>query len=1051
MFNILTQNREDEELDVIYEEASEMIYPLLLQLNQEYHKLYEWSYYRQEWRSAKAIWNEIKLQNITVGKIGIGPDMKITNSTTDELRLTRFIQWAEDAINVMLQLFTYKLEKTPRERRDFYTMKQQLAVLALNVPFAATEEMKLVAQAAHKEVLKDADFSIIIIAICLVLATLIMSIGLNIPIRIEISKIIKDRKAKIRVLCNIPAEEAQKMYTLMQDRNDPNERMRLNRMNIHSEGSKTERSNVSAKSGSIDQIHSFISGASSSSSRSSSSSEKESDNNKSYSSGEHLASQASKIKRLSKTSQISTKISKFNNKEKKKIKLVGTLRTMESKETGTTIAPIISGSSRLSRDNKAQISFQSRSIRSSRSIKVYDTFIEPDRNAYQNKDPIFEKIQEMKQKQQLHTKNTDHGIIQNKCIINSEMHPEMNQSLIYPEILKHHGSIAHPNIYTKTIKRGMMHDKSNSHSTAQYQILQQSGVEQQRIEGQIQGEVMINQKGMIVGANGEALMDQQLIEGQEYINEEEEEMKRIAEQRAEDVDEKLNHLTNIAPVSITVRMIIGTLLIVISVSSFYLVAIISLSSLSDKAAQITINEYRLVKVIQISAFSTMYVSNTVYRTNDTSMIVKIDKYTSAAFKDNSYALSEDNLRTVILSIQQILNTLTSKFQFGPDTLAITGDPLLDAFHVPRMQGKDSFVDEIFQGSTDCLFVNTDTDQTRTDVCNNENRLPGMQFPFNGLEQLLVHFHLCVQDIMNKDPTTVHGIDFENQQFQYVIESAMMDIKEGINRIGNYLVDNMESYSQQYNTILLVLFIVISILIIILSLIFFATLPIQLIQIADRTAHIELIGKVNSEEDIVVWSDDLNTCVKRIDDALHEITKTLSNVVRCIDYKEEKEIVIKVMDELIMQLLVHQTDEEELMTKYKFPSSLELAHKSAHVVIIRKVMNFHEQIIKNMPSVNDAVTFCSTLLPTHIHTQDSELALFLNEKATKDVLNYEIDFNEIKIPPSLDSFNNGPNTSMIEKIKFDKLIDRIKQELEERLQFGEDEEEMMFQQLQTQSN
>jgi hemerythrin len=61
----------------------------------------------------------------------------------------------------------------------------------------------------------------------------------------------------------------------------------------------------------------------------------------------------------------------------------------------------------------------------------------------------------------------------------------------------------------------------------------------------------------------------------------------------------------------------------------------------------------------------------------------------------------------------------------------------------------------------------------------------------------------------------------------------------------------------------------------------------------------LIGKVNSEEDIVVWSDDLNTGVKRIDDALHEITKTLSNVVRCIDYKEEKEIVIKVMDELII--------------------------------------------------------------------------------------------------------------------------------------------------------
>ncbi|KAA6393217.1 MAG: hypothetical protein EZS28_011258, partial [Streblomastix strix] len=43
------------------------------------------------------------------------------------------------------------------------------------------------------------------------------------------------------------------------------------------------------------------------------------------------------------------------------------------------------------------------------------------------------------------------------------------------------------------------------------------------------------------------------------------------------------------------------------------------------------------------------------------------------------------------------------------------------------------------------------------------------------------------------------------------------------------------------------------------------------------------------------------------------------------------------------------------------------------------------------------------------------------------VNQEIVFNEVRIPPSLDAFNNGPNASMIEKIQFDKLIDRIKEE------------------------
>ncbi|KAA6389223.1 MAG: hypothetical protein EZS28_015246, partial [Streblomastix strix] len=120
----------------------------------------------------------------------------------------------------MLQLFTYNPEDTTRERGYFYTMKQQLAEIALNIPFAATEEMKIVSHSAHK----------------------------------VISKIIKDRKAKIRVLYNVTAEEAQKMCTLMQDRNDPNERKRIKRKKKRGDGNQTQRS------GGTDETHSTASG-----------------------------------------------------------------------------------------------------------------------------------------------------------------------------------------------------------------------------------------------------------------------------------------------------------------------------------------------------------------------------------------------------------------------------------------------------------------------------------------------------------------------------------------------------------------------------------------------------------------------------------------------------------------------------------------------------------------------------------------------------------------------------------------------------------------------
>ncbi|KAA6366259.1 MAG: hypothetical protein EZS28_038214 [Streblomastix strix] len=113
----------------------------------------------------------------------------------------------------MLQLFTYNPEDTTHERGYFYTMKQQLAIIALNVPFAATEEMKIVAHSAHKVVQSSSDISIFVVVVCFVVSTLIMIIGSNFPMRLEISKIIKDRKTKIRVLYNVTVDEAQKMYT----------------------------------------------------------------------------------------------------------------------------------------------------------------------------------------------------------------------------------------------------------------------------------------------------------------------------------------------------------------------------------------------------------------------------------------------------------------------------------------------------------------------------------------------------------------------------------------------------------------------------------------------------------------------------------------------------------------------------------------------------------------------------------------------------------------------------------------------------------------------
>ncbi|KAA6366260.1 MAG: hypothetical protein EZS28_038215 [Streblomastix strix] len=93
MFSILTLDQDaGSDLDAIYQEAQGVTYPLLVVQNEEYHQLYECAHNKKEWRTEKAICNDVKLQNITVKKIGVSPDMEITKSTSDELRLTHYIQ-----------------------------------------------------------------------------------------------------------------------------------------------------------------------------------------------------------------------------------------------------------------------------------------------------------------------------------------------------------------------------------------------------------------------------------------------------------------------------------------------------------------------------------------------------------------------------------------------------------------------------------------------------------------------------------------------------------------------------------------------------------------------------------------------------------------------------------------------------------------------------------------------------------------------------------------------------------------------------------------------
>ncbi|KAA6398903.1 MAG: hypothetical protein EZS28_005571 [Streblomastix strix] len=585
----------------------------------------------------------------------------------------------------------------------------------------------------------------------------------------------------------------------------------------------------------------------------------------------------------------------------------------------------------------------------------------------------------------------------------------------------------------------------------------------------------------------------------ENINEEEEEKQHLAQQRSEDVEKKLSSITGIIPMRVIVQLILGTLLIIIIISPFFIVAVYAMDQLVWRAGQIAMNEIRVINVIRLSAFCTIYVSDTTYHVTNDSLVITPTSVYSKVFGSNIFGTDVDELRPSIRSLNQVFASQNSKFQYGSKQADNIGDALFDSTKCKRVQGKDSFIDTIMNEETSCLLP-SDIDfpessiskaQTGAERCLDQNRMPGITYPFNGLESLLDRFQQSIEDLMTRNPEIVDNIPFNDTDFSFIIESARNDILYGLNQIGDYLMDNLDKFSSQYSTILLVLFIALSVIILILSFIFFIPLPQQLREVSSQTQWINIITQTvqkGKSIDQVVFDEELATTVNRMDAAHKQLYETMTIVGKaitderdkCIKRRKEKEhndsekddviiasssILQLMLDVLVWRMSTHCSDEEMLMNKLGLPSVSADQHKSDHVQIMRKLMKFHEEVLKcfkqfedeinlikveqeikkkaiqesggekvnlsktivELPTSEDCLTFFSTLQNVHLKTIDCEFALFMGEKVGQSLLDLQINLDAFEEMPSVRQFmDSSQDVSMTEKMYYDETVERIKQ-------------------------
>ncbi|MFA6988770.1 MAG: hemerythrin family protein [Candidatus Gastranaerophilaceae bacterium] len=139
---------------------------------------------------------------------------------------------------------------------------------------------------------------------------------------------------------------------------------------------------------------------------------------------------------------------------------------------------------------------------------------------------------------------------------------------------------------------------------------------------------------------------------------------------------------------------------------------------------------------------------------------------------------------------------------------------------------------------------------------------------------------------------------------------------------------------------------------------------------------------------VIWSDEVITGIKDIDEQHKKIVEAINTLYRSIEENEDKDKIIELIESLDPYVNVHFDTEEKYMKQYHYPAALE--HKEAHdsfkKIYVEIRYNYHYLGNKSSPQYKFVYILALHLsqimidwLNLHLNTLDKELATFLKTK------------------------------------------------------------------------
>ena len=133
--------------------------------------------------------------------------------------------------------------------------------------------------------------------------------------------------------------------------------------------------------------------------------------------------------------------------------------------------------------------------------------------------------------------------------------------------------------------------------------------------------------------------------------------------------------------------------------------------------------------------------------------------------------------------------------------------------------------------------------------------------------------------------------------------------------------------------------------------------------------------------IISWKDDYSVGIAEIDRQHHKLIDLINQLNDAMSNGKGKEILGKILSDLINYTHSHFKMEEKLFDKYGYPDAEE--HKIKHKKMTDKVLDLQEQFQQKKITITfEVMDFLQNWLDKHILGTDKKYGPYLNSKGVK---------------------------------------------------------------------